>query len=91
MVENEEIKSLLQEGDLYTDKTNDELVEALRKNIGDKDITVRRNSEQLKENKDAEMENTETMDTPDESMDMDVDVDVDQDTTKVDVEMDTMH
>ena len=26
MVENEEIKSLLQEGDIYTDKTNDELV-----------------------------------------------------------------
>lgn len=36
-------------------KTNDELVEALRKNIGDKDITVRRNSEQLKANKDADV------------------------------------
>ncbi len=44
-----------------------------------------------KENKDAEMENTETMDTPDESMDMDVDVDVNQDSTDVKVEMDSMH
>ncbi|WP_417366678.1 hypothetical protein [Flavobacterium beibuense] len=44
-----------------------------------------------KENKDAEMENTETMDAPDEGMDMDVDVDVNQDSTDVKVEMDSMH